>query len=346
MENPTLLLFRTIGDCEFKSDLVEQVRLLLQSGADPKAQDYDGQTPLLRLLHLWGLYGESRVDPDRLLETARLLIVQGTDVSKADISGRTALTYVVENRFSHWRTLLQELQEAGAVAGVMDASWLGDARILEKLLKQGANADASVKVDCHIFPTHSRYAIQIAAWWGHAECVRLLLEYGANPNFWNNLGPMPPTAIACAVRSNRPDILDMLLRSDALMKPSHGRDLLVDAVERDYPEVVRLLLSYGVDVNAHGIGSTVRRAAELGHADVMRLLLEDPHNISKSRWKLHEALWNAADAGHSEVVRLLLEQRVETHRRIQGKTPLKIAEERGHTNVMELLSAPPQVPYK
>ncbi len=234
--------------------------------------------------------------------------------------------------------LVQELQEAGATLGVMEASMMGDALSLEKLLKQGANVDASIRVNCGIYQKYSRYAILYAVYRGHADCVRLLLDYGANPDYWNNISPMPPTALACAVSVNRPDILDMLLQSGALMKPFHGRNLLIEAVHEGLTEVARVLLAYGVDVNGHGNGSAVRRAAEAGYSDVMRLLLENPSNVSKSRWKLHEALWSAACNGHVEVVRLLLKQDVETHRRIQGKTPLAVAVEHGHREIVELLS--------
>ena len=340
MENPTRLLFESIRFCEFHPDFVEQVRLLLTRGADPNSHCTDGQTLLIYLFYIWGLYGEPRVNPDQFVEAARLLIVHGTDVRKSDISGRTALTYVVENGFSHWYTLVQELQKAGATVGVMEASMMGDASALEILLKQGASPDALVKVDCHIYPKDSLYAIHFAAWRGHAECVRLLLDYGANPNYWNNIGLMGATALGCAVSINRPDILEMLLQSGAMMKPFHGRTLLIEAVGKGLTEVARVLLKYGVDVNGHGIGSAVRDAAELGHADVMRLLLEEPQNVSNNRWKLHEALWTAAYEGHTEVMRLLLEQRTETHRRRQGKTPLEIAHAQGHTKIVELLSMP------
>lgn len=340
MENPTRLLFEVIRFCESHSDFVRQVRLLLKRGADPNAHCTDGQTLLIYMLYVWGLYGEPRINPDQFLEAARLLIAHGTDVRKSDISGRTALTYVVENGFSHWHTLVQELQEAGATVGVMEASMMGDAATLETLLKQGASPDASVKVDCHIFTKYSLYAIHFAAWRGHAECVRLLLNYGANPDYWNNIGLIGATALGCAVSTNRPDILEMLLQSGAVMKPFYGRTLLIESVEKGFTEVARILLKYGGDVNGHGIGSAVRDAAKLGHADVMRLLLEEPQNVSKNRWKLHEALWTAAYEDHTEVVSLLLEQRTETHRRRQGKTPLEIAATQGHTRIVELLSAP------
>jgi ankyrin repeat protein len=333
-------IFELIRFCEQESDFVGEVRQMLNDGLNPNVHCTDGQTPLIRLLYIWGLYCDpGRINHDNFLEAARLFLAAGADAAKRDISGRTALTYAVEYRYTHWETLVRELHEAGAPIGVMEACLMGDALTLEQRLRQGEISDASLQVNCTYFHKYTRYAIQYAAYRGHADCVRLLLEYGANPDHWNNIGVMPSTALGCAVAINRADILAMLLQAGALMKPYHGLSLLIEAIHEGYTDVAHVLLAHGADVNGHGVGSAVRRAAEAGHAEVMRLLLENPQNVSKSRWKLHEALWNAASNGHSEVVRLLLEQNVETHRRIQGKTPLKAAEAGGHTDIVELLSA-------
>jgi len=141
----------------------------LSSGADAKAREPDGTTPLHYAAHhgdtrLIGALLKAKADPNAVndfgamplaeaavsgnAEAIRLLLKAGADVESANPEGQTALMVV-------------------ARAGKIDAAKL--------LLKAGANVNA-----------RERWASQTALMWaaarGHPEMIRLLLKSGAEVN--------------------------------------------------------------------------------------------------------------------------------------------------------------------
>eukprot|EP00798_Chlamydomonas_sp_ICE-L_P012959 gene12959-biopygen3895 len=111
-----------------------------------------------------------------------------------------------------------------------------------------------------------------------------------------------------------------------------------------------LVCSYKQLVSAEAIDAVVLRAAEGGHTEVVRLLMEAPAHPARADYQMDGALLRAAEGGHTEVVRLLLSAPVHpTHadclggaalmeavRRQRGRA-LALARQGGHVEVAKLL---------
>jgi hypothetical protein len=131
-------------------------------------------------------------------------------------------------------------------------------------------ADPNVQGDMRMIPLHS------AAYSGNLQMVEELIKYNADTNALDTLGFTP---LHCASRSTRPNT----------------------------PNVIRLLLDRGVDVNPRASdGSTpLHFAVQFGFVEVVRVLLERGADVqAKDR---------------------------------EGKTPLRIAPRRNGGKIMELL---------
>jgi len=153
-------------------------------------------------------------------------------------------------------------------------------------------------------------SLQIAAFYGHLEVVRQLLEKGEN------------------IEARRSD---------------NGSTPLLTAARCGHTEVVRLLLEKGAKIDAANNingGTPLDSAACNGHTDVVKLLLEKGANFKATRSNTGETPLNcAAYHGHTDVVRLLLEKGadIEATRIDNGLTALYSASWRGHVSVVSLL---------
>ena len=90
-----------------------------------------------------------------------------------------------------------------------------------------------------------------------------------------------------------------------------------------YIEIVKLLVSYGADVNK---GLAV--ACQEGHEEVVKILLKDGLDYD-------EALGLACQRGHLAIVKLLCQRGANIHSRDEG--PLLVAIDRGHVQIVEYL---------
>jgi ankyrin repeat protein len=166
---------------------------------------------------------------------------------------------------------------------------------------------------------NGRTPLHSAASHGDLEMVRVLLDYNADVNARDE--------------DNWTPILDVSSRY-------HFHDRLKISVLR--PDVARLLLERGADINARIDDWTpLHVAAEYGRVEVVCVLLEHVPNVdaedNQGRTPLHVAAENER-VESAEVVRMLLEHGANVGAEDnQGRTPLHVAAEYGRVEVIHVL---------
>ena len=207
------------------------------------------------------------------------------------------------------------------------------------------------------------------------DVARTLLDAGADPNALAQLYGGDCTTMALLVSSSHPAragvevaLVDLLVDYGALVAPSGSgawMSPLLTALTFDHLDAARALVRRGASVDsvaeAAGLGilEDVRRrlpaadaddrhralamAAQLGHADVVGLLLdagEDPDRYNPPNAHSHSTpLHQAVAGGHLGVVRLLVERgaRIDIRDSLFESTPLGWAEYLNKEQIAEYL---------
>lgn len=211
------------------------------------------------------------------------------------------------------------------------------------------------------------------------EIMRTLLEVGAEPNSPASLYGGECTTMALLVSSDHPAkaglqvaLAELLLDYGAAAHPAGAgkwTSPVWTSLVFGYLDVARALARRGApvdDVTAAGLGDleAVRAAlpsltadqrhralilaSQLGHAPVVRLLIEageDPNRFNPDGMHAHSTpLHQAALAGHLEVARILIEQgnaKLDIEDKLWHGTPLGWARYNGQREMAEYLSGPP-----
>jgi ankyrin repeat protein len=193
----------------------EVARVLLKYGADMKAQDKDGRTPL----HA----AASRSSSSQGLEVVQALLEKGADAKARDQDGRTPL-HVAAGSWSSQRL-----------------------EVVQALLKKGANAKDQDK--------HGRTALHevaVSPSSQGAEVVGVLLEQGSDAMAKDKDGRTPLHAAAGFWSSQSSEVVQALLEkgADAKVQDKHGRTPLHEAAGSSSSRgmaIVDALLEKGAD---------------------------------------------------------------------------------------------------
>ena len=115
------------------------------------------------------------------IEAVKLFLDEGIDINAVNKKGQTALIRAAEYQRKEVVTLLLEkgadvefIGERHARTALMEAAGTGNNSIIKQLVEKGANVNA--KDYENTTPLH------FASMYGHVETVKLLIEFGANPN--------------------------------------------------------------------------------------------------------------------------------------------------------------------
>lgn len=299
-------------DCEGRTALclaaargsVEVVRALLDRGLDENHKDDLGWTPL----HAAACEGHRAV--------CAALTERGSmaRVGEMDIEGRTPLILAAQE--GHWSTV--------------------------KLL-----LDRRSPIDHRAYDGHS--ALSAALLEGHTDVAELLMKRGADTDVRDAEGrPL----LYLLVLEGRLDMATLLIEKGGVpleSRDSEGRTALHVASWQGCVEIVDLLLKHGANSNAQDAEGRppMHSVAWTGNAKVGRRLLEASSvNIHLACHQGATALSIAAQVGHANIVAMLLERGANPdHVDKYGRSPVKVAGKHGHFNIVRLLESYGAKPY-
>jgi ankyrin repeat protein len=173
----------------------------------------------------------------KLLEEDRALV----DAKK---SGVSALLTAVYHRHPE---IARIFVEHGAMLDIVEASAVGDVERLRELLAEDSSR-------ANAFAPDGFTPLGLAAFFGHPEAVRLLLENGADPNLASaNAQRVAP--LHSAVAGGKVEIVRMLLArgADVHARQDLGFTALHGAAVGGGEEMIRLLLDHGADPAARNV---------------------------------------------------------------------------------------------
>ncbi|XP_025832280.1 ankyrin repeat domain-containing protein 17 isoform X2 [Agrilus planipennis] len=300
------------------------VRLLVAHGADVNAQSSSGNTPLM-----YGCAGGHT-------EVVKFLLEHGANVEDHNENGHTPLmeaasaghVELAKILLMHGAGINTHSNEFKETALTL-ACYKGHLDMVRFLLEAGA--DQEHKTD------EMHTALMEASMDGHVEVARLLLDSGAQVNMPADSFESPLTLAACG---GHVDLAMLLIERGANIEEvnDEGYTPLMEAAREGHEEMVALLLSQGANINAQ-TDETQETALTLaccgGFSEVADFLIKAGADIELGA---STPLMEAAQEGHLELVKYLLENNANVRAQTQtGDTALTYACENGHTDVADLL---------
>jgi len=275
------------------------------------------------------------------------LLARKSYIDAKDDAGKTALHIALEAKRRHVASQLivqgsdihSEAKDSTTPLHIAANEGLYD--LTEILLNLGANVNAKDK-DGET-PLHKASSSEF-----DNPVVRLLLDRGANTEAQAYDGDTPlHHAVAY---SNVSNIRLLLPRSDITAKTETGKTVFHTAVDSTNVLVFRLLTKEakgrGVDIDflKDSAGRTaLGDAMDKPNVDYLRILINEGVRQAKVEYDLRgwSLLHAASSLGRANIVRVLCEAGYSvTTRDKRGRTPLEIATERGHRQIIKVLLGP------
>ncbi|KAK7495784.1 hypothetical protein BaRGS_00013004, partial [Batillaria attramentaria] len=331
--------------CEYGSKGV--VRLLLESKTNISSRDNEGNTPLHLVSRPYDPVFSHRLRRRRsspsltqYVDIARLLIERNADVDAMNNDRNTPLHIAFGFRDMYNEELIRILIKNTAEINVKDRS---GKTLVHKASRRNHNTDIlrlliTRQADINATDSFGMTALHVACLDSYnQDNVRLLVEHNADVNGKDIWGKTP--------LHYAPFSLGAITRVGIKVFAKHVDSSLDDYKWIDVSpkeKMVRILLDRGADVNAKDVfGSTpLHIASESGDAKVAGLLIERKADVNtKKTMNNYTPLHSACFAGKKEVVLRLLQNNADVNAKSRtGKTPLDLARERNHTDVIKILA--------
>lgn len=316
------------------TDSVPVLDLLLKAGSDINAQNKDGFTAL----H-WATF--RLVYPDNDTALALALIERGAQVDLKNKDGVRPLHYaVMGGRSDVVKALIAHGAQVNAPAGTGEtpisvAAASGPTAIAELLLQHGAE----LKTQDRQGWTPLHHAVKE----GKAEMAEWLLRHGADPEA-KGLDGMSPMFVAAA--NGQVQAAERLAshggRVDEALaaKESRGITPLFLAAYANHANMVKWLLEHGakIDAAAEDGSTALLLAAEQGHREAALTLVRHGADVRPKDKQGLTALAHAAQKDDLELIQALVKAGADLKQPVaKGDTPLHIAAREGYPELIRYL---------
>lgn len=328
------------------SGSADAVQAALKAGADVKAKDAQGNTPLITAA------------AQAATEAVRSLIAAKADVNAKNAAGFTALSFATTKRHAD---VVKALLDAKAdVNSKTAAGWSplvmvcvlgGHVDIAKALLAAGAkvnesdllgNTPLTLLAHSGIEPEEKIQKLteakllkneQAADYSAVADLGKVLIDAGANVNAATKA---KQTALMLAAEKGRTDLVKLLLDSKADPKAEsiNKKTALLYACYNGHADIAKMLIDKGVDVNrmyqSPGADkyNCVMIASMKGYKDIVQALIDAKADLNQKTEHI------VSSAGHTELDGSFI---MTTKYKIY--TALALASENNHPDVAELLQA-------
>ncbi|AGF85733.1 repeat protein [Moumouvirus goulette] len=237
---------------------VHIIKHIIDAGCDVNQINDDNCTPLMMICKYSKNMPSNNVDINKVISVINLLLSSGVDINLKNKFKQTAIRFVCKYNNKYSRKIIKllikyaELNYEAFMTPLIVASKYsgGNNKIVQLLLKYGADINYCNTVDCHALMYACRYANTTS----HISTVKLLLELGANVNLIDIGGK---TALIYASTyskiSSHNDIITLLLDYGANIniitnKKDNALLLSCQRYKSDSDiSTIKLLLSYGSD---------------------------------------------------------------------------------------------------
>ena len=236
----------------------------------------------------------------------------------------------------------------------------GQEQIAKHFLACGADFTAVEDGPDHLTPLHE------AARQGHHDIIELLLLAGANPNVLDAQGRTPihrargrghtRAAKVLASRGSRSDGEAIETTDTEELEKRRQREFLMSAFNTDSGNALSICIARGdLDMITEVLdehpslvdgslsqGNPLHMAISLGRKEVVALLLAKGADVNATVEAADNItpLHRAARNGYPDIAKMLLGKGADVHAKtVPGKTPLDMAQEAGHEEVVALLKA-------